>query len=112
MIKSTYFKIAIVVVVISSIFIVPMYNEQEKKFSELREEKMRYEKELKEVQAELNRLEKELKSVDTPEVKEKMAREKLGMVKKDEIQYSIKKDKTLEFKEKDEDDEKDGEKNE
>lgn len=97
MFKSMYVKIGVLLLIVLAVLLVPVYNEQQQKFEELRIEKEKYEKELKKAQSELDNLEKELKEIDSPKVKEKMAREKLGMVKKDEIQYSIKKDNTLEI---------------
>ena len=67
------------------------YHNQEKHFYILQKENMELEKMLSMSQKELEVLKAELENIESPEAKEKMIREKLGMMKKDEIQYIIKK---------------------
>lgn len=79
-----------IVFVFGAVFVYT-YLRQEKHFKVLLEEKHELEKELKLNQRELDLLKSELEQIESPQAKEKMIREKLGMMKKDEIQYVIKK---------------------
>lgn len=79
-----------IILVFGAIFVYT-YLQQEKHFKLLREEKIELEKQLKLSQKELDLLKAELEQIESSEAKEKMIREKLGMMKKDEIQYVIKK---------------------
>lgn len=67
------------------------FNNQEKHYQLLEKERIELEKILSINQRELDILKAELENIESPEAKEKMIREKLGMMKKDEIQYIIQK---------------------
>lgn len=82
--------VSFVVVIILGFGFLWHYNHQEKHLYLLQKENMELEKMLSMSQRELDVLKAELENIESPEAKEKMIREKLGMMKKDEIQYIIK----------------------
>lgn len=68
------------------------YKNQSERYNELLLEKKEYQNKLKEKEKEFSKISKEREMLDTPEVKEKLAREELGYIKKDEIQYILQKE--------------------
>lgn len=82
-------KIMIFIIMIFLFYISFSFISQELKFKELAAEKASYEQEIVLLQGNAKKLEEEIDKSKSPEAIEKLAREKLKMVKPNEIIYMI-----------------------
>ncbi len=83
-------KYIVIFIVFFFIYIVFVVFNQEMKYRELIEDRDAYNLEIEELKKSINELYDVIDEISTPEYIEKMAREKLQMVKPDEIIYMIK----------------------
>jgi len=82
-------KIVIILATIVLVYFSYIYIKQELKHDELTNDKIYYANEIDRLKVEIEELNKKIDEISTPEYIEKIARERLKMVKPDEIIYII-----------------------